>query len=344
MEELKHKLESLIAEGEKFTFDSFSEKSRRGVTVSLTPAWVTWQSKVKKALEFWFIDDSSARNNLERALNVKLIGYGSKRFDKAKAFYLHALRDGWDIIENEQEDLILVQNLQSDQPEYATQTSKVKGINEGPSVLIITPFQATGKEGVHLLRSLGINALEVVANEDFTETLITQITSFPTIKLAIFITSSTDFESLNVLKLIYSLGYLRGKLSFENILLLHETGCELPEVLKNISTQSYTESILEVQLTIMNWLRDHRIMFHPKQALLTAVHELLNQSYNREELTELAFTLGIDVENLQGDILSTQLLSLLKHMVRRQALPEFIEQVQSSRSRIDFADIFIQTE
>lgn len=96
---LRDKLCNLVNEGERFTFENFAEKSRRGIPSRLTPNWRAWVETVSDILAEHFAGGSKPLLIASNHQQIKLIGYGESQFEQAKALWLSALQAGIAAIE-----------------------------------------------------------------------------------------------------------------------------------------------------------------------------------------------------------------------------------------------------
>lgn len=70
---------------------------------------------------------------------------------------------------------------------------------------------------------------------------------------------------------------------------------------------------------------------------------LMIQSFNREELDDLALALGLNPEAYNGQTVNRRATNLVKFMGRRQMLPELLIKVREIRPRVDWPDIAAPT-
>ena len=99
MQDVIPRLESLINEGQSFTYENFSEKSENGYPESLSPKWFSWTGRTRMLLEATFGMESSVGEILAIGLNTIVIGYRQDEFNKAKSHIIGALTTALDGIQ-----------------------------------------------------------------------------------------------------------------------------------------------------------------------------------------------------------------------------------------------------
>lgn len=67
-----------------------------------------------------------------------------------------------------------------------------------------------------------------------------------------------------------------------------------------------------------------------------ALAQMLAQRFSMEDLEELAFGLGVDMDNLEGSTLKSKSRELVKHCLRRESIAELLDTGQSLRQDIDW--------
>ena len=101
MKDVQVAIEELVAEGEKFTYDNFSEKSKYGYTADLSPAWIRWRTRVGGLIENICAPKSAPIEILSAAAAVELRGNGDDKFRAARGYYLEALQVALTSLEND---------------------------------------------------------------------------------------------------------------------------------------------------------------------------------------------------------------------------------------------------
>lgn len=92
MSEATNRIESLIAEGKKFTFENVGTVDRKyGVIDSLGPDWVAWKTRVRSAIESEFTDNSAPFQLVDGARGIRVIGESREKFDRVFKFYMSSL-------------------------------------------------------------------------------------------------------------------------------------------------------------------------------------------------------------------------------------------------------------
>jgi hypothetical protein len=89
----------LIEQGERFTFDNFALKSRRGYPNALSDDWLYWTHEVD-AFVGHLEQGSPATQSIIDGLQVRLLGNGEDRFLEAKGRIINGLRATARIAEN----------------------------------------------------------------------------------------------------------------------------------------------------------------------------------------------------------------------------------------------------
>lgn len=82
MTDLAAHIQSLIEDGEKFTYANFSEKSSYGYPKAFSPAWIVWIQRAT-TLTKTLSKDSTAAGSIRLGLNTGLLGNEEYEFQKS---------------------------------------------------------------------------------------------------------------------------------------------------------------------------------------------------------------------------------------------------------------------
>jgi len=90
--------ESLIKEGNAFTYDTFGVRTTSIYPVGLAPQWVSWTGRVKEFILSRLGVEHAATDELNRATKIRLVGFGSDEFVHAKSLYIGAVTTARDCL------------------------------------------------------------------------------------------------------------------------------------------------------------------------------------------------------------------------------------------------------
>ena len=79
------RIEILVQEDEKFSYENFSTKGEYGYPDSFSPDWIAWQTRVKNLLQNVVGEGSAPMEMLKAGLDVRLLGNGRDKFEQSKS-------------------------------------------------------------------------------------------------------------------------------------------------------------------------------------------------------------------------------------------------------------------
>jgi predicted nucleotide-binding protein len=94
-------LESLIADGKKFTYGNFASMGRYGLPEAYSSEFVAWYTRAKGAIESLFGSDSAPASVFNRGGQIQLIDNDSGKFELAMSHWLGALTAGLGILKED---------------------------------------------------------------------------------------------------------------------------------------------------------------------------------------------------------------------------------------------------
>lgn len=101
MERSTEKINTLISQGESFTYDNFATKENSLYAKAYTPDWIAWQTRVKSAIVSLFGADSAPLDMLKSGSEVVILGFGRHKFQLAQSYFLGALKAAKDVLEED---------------------------------------------------------------------------------------------------------------------------------------------------------------------------------------------------------------------------------------------------
>jgi predicted nucleotide-binding protein len=101
VENAEAKVKSLLDEADRFTYESFSEKSQNGYPSSLSPSWIRWTSRVDSAIRALFGPDAAPVRMIETGHGVVVIGNGEDKFAQAKSLNVGALQAALETLQDD---------------------------------------------------------------------------------------------------------------------------------------------------------------------------------------------------------------------------------------------------
>jgi len=95
------KINTLISQGESFTYENFATKGQYGYPDAFAPDWIAWRTRVKSAIVSLFGAHSAPLDMLNSGFAVGLLGNDSGQFRLAQSYFLGALKAAKDVLEED---------------------------------------------------------------------------------------------------------------------------------------------------------------------------------------------------------------------------------------------------
>ena len=253
MESAIKQLEYLVAMGESFTYDNFSEKSG-GYTSILSPDWIMWTVRSAEVVEQYFGSDSTYAKLIIEALNIKLIDQASISFTKCRNNILGGLKGALDAARH---NYIKEDNIPT--------TSVAKTNNK---VFIVHGHDETAKTALEIfLADLGLEPIVLHRQPDEGQTIIEKFEKHSDVGYAFILLTPDEVAFLKKEELlppkernqefrarpnvIFEFGFFVGRLGRSRVCCLHTGGVALPSDMSGFVYKSYSEKIKEAAEAII---------------------------------------------------------------------------------------------
>jgi predicted nucleotide-binding protein len=101
MENAKKKLKVLIAIGNEFTYENFSEKGNHGYPSSLTPDYIAWETRCNGIIVKLFGENSAQDNAMKKAMETEVIEWAEDKFQIRRNSIIGTLKTSLEILEDD---------------------------------------------------------------------------------------------------------------------------------------------------------------------------------------------------------------------------------------------------
>lgn len=253
------KISALISQGESFTFENFSTKSRHGFVQAFTPEWVAWTTRCRSIITRLFGQHSAQHRSIEVGLNVQLIGNDHAGFDQCVSYVLGTLNSSLEVLEND-----LFEELQ-----------EIKEQRKGPlgnKIFVVHGHDDSAKTALEVfLTEIGLEPIVLHRQPDEGKTLIEKFEKHSDVGYAFILLTPDEIAYLekdeskpddqrNKEKrarpnVIFEFGFFVGKLGRARVCCLHTGDVKLPSDLDGLVYKKYVSSIEEVAYPIIKDLK-----------------------------------------------------------------------------------------
>ncbi|NQT56941.1 MAG: nucleotide-binding protein [Desulfobacteraceae bacterium] len=259
MEKAIEQLRLLIEQGEKFTYDNFSEKGEYGYPVSYTPEWIAWKTRCKSIILRLFGESSPQDKAMDVALRVRVIGNYHVKFDQCRSYILGILATAIDTISN---DVF---------GELNDKKAKAPGLLSN-KVFVVHGHDEKAKQSLEIfLSEVGLDPIVLHRKADEGQTIIEKFEKHSDVGFAFILLTPDEVaylkaeESLPEDKrnkeyrarpnVIFEFGYFVGKLGRSRVCCLHTGGVALPSDVAGMVYKSYSSSVEEAAYSIIKDLK-----------------------------------------------------------------------------------------
>lgn len=256
--EAKRALGTLVTEGEEFTYENFSTKSRHGYPAAYVPEWVAWRARVKSLVSRVLGPESAPLAMLRAAEEVRVLGNEEDKFQLAKSYYLGALRASMQILDEDQFD------------ELPTIASSERTLSN--RVFIVHGHDAAAKNELEIfLAGIGLEPVVLHRQPDEGRTVIEKFEKYSDVGYAFILLTPDEVSYLaseekvpeadrelerrarpNV---IFEFGFFVGRLGRNRVCCLHKDEVVLPSDVSGLLYKRFNASIEEVGYAIIRELR-----------------------------------------------------------------------------------------
>lgn len=259
MEDTKNKIERLIEDGEKFTYENFSTKGEYGYPNAFTPDWVAWRTRAKNLISQTFGDNSAPLDMLDAGLMVHVIGNGDDKFQQSKSYILGALKAASKIVE---EDTF---------GELAGSGRRSPGARSNRVFVVHGHDENSKTELEVLLGELGLEPIVLHRKPDEGQTIIEKFEKYSDVGYAFILLTpdevaylvdqeklpdaERDKERRARPNVIFEFGYFVGRLRRANVCCLYTGDVTLPSDVSGVIYKKFTSAISEVAYDIMKELK-----------------------------------------------------------------------------------------
>lgn len=256
-------IDSLISEGEKFTWANFciSDLSYQNQYAGdETPDWITWKIRTKNAVKRICSDHSPAHTLAVKGERVRTNGYGPEKFKLAQSNLLRALHLTRDILESDVHGELRGAKSAHVSPALSNRIFIVHGHDTHLATDVERFVREIGLEPVILHRQVDegatiIEKFEKNSDVGFAFVLLTPDEMAYTIDQDRLNDSERNKEVRARPNVIFEFGYFVGRLGRSRVCCLHKGEVTVPSDLDGLVYKKVEDSIETQAYSIMRELR-----------------------------------------------------------------------------------------
>ena len=256
-------IDSLISEGEKFTWANFCMPSRsypNQYAGDETPNWITWKKRTVNAVKRICSDHSPARTLVVRGDGVRTKGYGPHKFEFAQSSLLRALHLTHDILESDVHGELRGAKSVHVSPALSNRIFIVHGHDAYLATDVERFVREIGLEPVILHRQVDegatiIEKFEKNSDVGFVFVLLTPDEMAYTIDQDGLTDSERNKEVRARPNVIFEFGYFVGRLGRSRVCCLHKGEVTVPSDLDGLVYKKVEDSIETQAYSIIRELR-----------------------------------------------------------------------------------------
>jgi predicted nucleotide-binding protein len=259
VEKAKQQLQTLIENGNKFTYDKFAEKSSHGYPSSLTPEWVAWETRCNGLIKRLFGPKTAQCRAMEKAAMVEVIGWEEDKFVLKKNYIIGVLQTALEIIDDDVFD------------ELDKEGAKTLGILSN-KVFVVHGHDEAAKTSLEIfLKEIGLDPVVLHRKADEGRTIIEKLEKHSDVGYAFVLLTPDECaylvaeakipedekntENRARQNVIFEFGYFVGKLGRQRVCCLYTGGVSLPSDISGMIYKEYSNSVEEVAFGIMKELK-----------------------------------------------------------------------------------------
>ena len=258
MKKAVDRIENLIREGEKFTYDNFSLKNYSGYPVCYKPGWVKWVRRVH-AVQSPFREGASIDRLVKSGDGADPLGNGKDKFQICLSFYLSALRTAVDVLQSD----IFGEVVDDKAHGPAHLTNKV---------FVVHGHDEKAKDELSILLSeLGLEPIVLHRQPDGGQTIVEKFDEFAEVGYAFILMTPDEIayvvdqeiledserhkENRALSNVIFEFRYFVGKLGRNRTCCLHRGDVIPPIDLSGLIYKKFDVSVEEVRYAIIEELK-----------------------------------------------------------------------------------------
>lgn len=253
-------IESLLTQGEEFTYENFSTKDHNNRTVAYVPGWIAWKARVKSTISSLFGKQSAASSMLSAAIGARVTGQGSDRFQYAHSQYMSALQAALESLKNDTFGELT-------QKETALAPHKLTN-----KVFVVHGHDEAAKAELEIiLTEMGLEPVVLHRQADGGQTIIEKFEAHADVGFAFILLTPDEIayvqddenkpddqrrkESRARPNVIWEFGYFVGRLSRKRTCCLYRGDVTLPSDLNGLIYKKFNTSVEEVAYSITKELK-----------------------------------------------------------------------------------------
>lgn len=260
---LVKQMQSLIGEGEKFTFNNFCYPNKTDASKYAgeeKPDWIVWKTRSYNLLTKVSAPDSSVATLAEEAVAIPTTGNYHENFERLKATMIKALE-------------LAIENIRKDSfGELVKQKSKTSSILYSNKIFVVHGHDHTLKtELENFLISLGLEPIVLHKQPDEGQTLIEKFEKHSDAGYAFIlltpdeVTYTVDQENINDKQrkkekrarpnVIFEFGYFAGRLGRNRVCCLYKGDVALPSDLQGLLYKKVDQSVESIGYLLIKELK-----------------------------------------------------------------------------------------
>lgn len=254
---LEKKLNSLLTEGQNYTFNSFPLGGGSGGRwiSGIIPEWSAWTQRIRSLTNNSFKNDSAPFRLIQIGLQSaeSIRGNSKDIFDKARSNLLKGLELGIEAIKDDFHNEVL------GQPESSVNAFDLK------DVFIVHGHNHEAKNELELfLKELGLNPIVLHRKVDEGQTIIEKFEKYSNVGYAIILLTPDDTvassgktaeEKRARQNVIFEFGFFAGRLRRNRVCCLYQENVSLPSDLSGLIYKPFKNHIEEIKFALIKELK-----------------------------------------------------------------------------------------
>lgn len=251
---MKDKIESLIIEGQKFTWNNFATHSANNFPDAVKPDYIAWKTKAETLLENMFGKTSPVFQTFLKSKKFRVIGSYRDQFDGAQSYIIGALNSAIDLLD------------------FKTIENSKEGIKNTKKVFIVHGHDEELKNQIEIfLNDVGLEPIVLHRQADQGQTVIEKFEANSDVSYAFILMTPDDVTYLSSEEskpdnerrkisvarpnVIFEFGYFIGKLGRKRVCCIYKDGVTVPTDINGFIYKKVDKNVEEVAFRIIKDLK-----------------------------------------------------------------------------------------
>jgi predicted nucleotide-binding protein len=252
--QIKNKIETLIAEGKKFTWNNFATKSPNNFPDAEKADYISWKTKVETLLENTFGKTSPIYQTFVKHREFRVLGNFGDQFDGAQNHILGALKSALELLDFKNDEIVQEGNTNS------------------KKVFIVHGHDEDLKNQTEIfLNEIGLEPIILHRQADQGQTVIEKFEANSDVSYAFILMTPDDvtYSSIEESKpdnerrkisvarpnVIFEFGFFVGKLGRKRVCCIYKEGVTVPTDLSGFIYKKVENKIEDIAFSIIKDLK-----------------------------------------------------------------------------------------